>query len=76
MTMDRAVRNGPLAKAQKKRNGRIARIRSPGERPFAVVKDVFDGWYTRVKTLERVAIKEPFSSISPATCFVSGSFPA
>lgn len=35
MTMDRAVRNGPLTKAQKKRNGRIARIRSPGERPFA-----------------------------------------
>lgn len=60
MTMDRATRGHELTERQKRRNTRIARIRSPGERVFAVTKNIFDGWYTLVKTLPRVRIKEMF----------------
>ena len=38
----------------------ISRIRAPGERPFGVIKRVFKGERTFVKTLERVRIKEIF----------------
>ena len=47
-----------------KRNKAISRIRSPGERPFAVIKRVFHGGETLVKTLGRVAIKEVFKAFS------------
>lgn len=60
MTMDRAVRGRKLDAKQKQRNWRITRIRSPGERMYAVIKNTFDGWYTLVKTLERVRVKEMF----------------
>ena len=60
MTMDRAVRGRGLDSKQKQRNWRIAKIRSPGERVYAVIKNTFDGWYTLVKTLERVRVKEMF----------------
>ncbi|MBI5332679.1 MAG: hypothetical protein HZB65_03840, partial [Candidatus Aenigmarchaeota archaeon] len=35
MTMKKAVRGKPLTKKEKKYNKTIAKIRSPGERPFA-----------------------------------------
>jgi IS5 family transposase len=57
-TMKRAVRGRKLDAAEKKRNRAISRIRSPGERPFGVVKRVFRGGRTLVKTLTRVSIKE------------------
>lgn len=38
----------------------ISKIRSPGERPIGVIKRVFNGARTLVKTLERVRIKEVF----------------
>ena len=38
----------------------ISRVRSLGERPFGVIKRVFHGGRTLVKTLERVTIKEIF----------------
>ena len=41
-------------------NKSISKKRAPGERPFAVVKVVFNGARTKVKTLARVAIKELF----------------
>jgi IS5 family transposase len=41
-TMDRAVRGRPLTKEQKERNRRISSVRSPGERPFSVIKTVFN----------------------------------
>jgi len=59
-TMGRSVRGRRLNGGQQKRNRAIGRIRSPGERPFSVVKRVFRGERTRVTTRERVQVKEMF----------------
>lgn len=63
-TMQRATRAKKLNKRELKRNGNISRIRSVGERPFAVIKNVFKNGYTNVKTLGRVSIKEMFKFLS------------
>lgn len=60
MTMKRATRAGKLNGGERKRNCFIARIRAPGERPFSVVKRVFNGARTFVKRLARVSAKEMF----------------
>lgn len=60
MTMKRATRNRKLNGGEQKRNKAISRVRAPGERPFGVIKRVFNGGRTFVKTLERVKIKEIF----------------
>ena len=60
MTMKRGTRAGKLNGGEQKRNKMISRIRAPGERPFGVIKRVFNGRRTSVKTLERVSIKEMF----------------
>lgn len=57
-TMKRATRARKLNGGELKRNKLISGVRSPGERPFAVVKRVFKGGRTLVKRLERVSIKE------------------
>ena len=59
-TMKRAVRGRKLNGGEQLRNKMIRKIRSPGERPHAVIKRVFNGDRTRVKTLERVKMKELF----------------
>lgn len=59
-TMKRATRARKLNGGELKRNKRISRIRSPGERPYAVIKRVFHGTRTFVKTLIRVRVKEMF----------------
>jgi IS5 family transposase len=59
-TMKRAVRGRKLNGGEQKRNKAISRIRAPGERPFSVIKRVFKGDRTQVKTLERVRVKEMF----------------
>jgi len=59
-TMKRAVRGRKLNGGEQKRNKAISRVRSTGERPFSVIKRVFHGDRTMVKTLERVHIKEMF----------------
>ncbi len=59
-TMQRATKNKKLNGGEQKRNKAISRIRAPGERPYAVMKRVFRGDRTQVKTLERVLIKELF----------------
>ena len=59
-TMDRASRNKPLTDEQLKRNREISTVRAPGERPFSVVKRVFNGAHTFIKSLRRVRIKEMF----------------
>jgi IS5 family transposase len=56
-TMKRATRKRKLNGGEQNRNRCIARIRSPGERVFSVVKGVFNGWYTNVKTIDRVMMK-------------------
>lgn len=60
MTMKRATRARKLNGGEQRRNNCIAKIRSPGERQYAVIKRVFDGGRTLVKTIERVSIKEMF----------------
>ena len=60
-TMDRAVRGRPLTKEQKERNRRISSIRAPGERPFSVIKTVFNRARTRYKRLGRVNIQSLMS---------------
>ena len=55
-----SMKRGILTTREKLRNKRICRIRAPGERPFSVIKRVFKGDRTQVKTLERVEIKEMF----------------
>lgn len=59
-TMKRATKNRKLNGGELLRNKSISRIRSIGERPFAVIKRVFNGDRTQVKTLERVMMKELF----------------
>ena len=60
-TMKRAARGHPLCEQEIERNKKISAIRSPGERPFSVIKKVFHNGTTRVKTLVRVSIKEMFN---------------
>lgn len=59
-TMKRGTRKGKIKGGEQKRNKAISRIRAPGERPFSVIKRIFNGGRTYVKTLERVNIKEMF----------------
>jgi len=59
-TMKRGTRAGKLNGGEQRYNKAISRIRSPGERPFGVIKRVFNGGRTYVKTLGRVSIKEMF----------------
>ncbi len=62
--MKRATRARKLNGGEQKRNKWISRRRSPGERPFAVIKRVFHGSHTFVKTLQRVRIKEMFKCMA------------
>jgi IS5 family transposase len=55
-----SMKRGILTPHEKLRNKRICRIRAPGERPFSVIKRVFHGDRTQVKTIERIEIKEMF----------------
>jgi transposase, IS5 family len=64
MTMKRGTRKGKLNGGEQKRNKAISRIRAPGERPFSVIKRVFNGGRTLVKNLARVRIKETFKCIA------------
>jgi IS5 family transposase len=59
-TMKRSVRGRKLNGGEQKRNKAIGRLRAPGERLFSVIKRVFHGDRTAVKTLERVRVKEMF----------------
>jgi len=59
-TMKKGARNRKLNGGEQLRNKSISRIRAPGERPYAVMKRVFRGDRTNVKTIERVLMKELF----------------
>ena len=56
-TMKRAARGHPISIRDKLRNKRISRKRSPGERPFAVVKRVMIGGSTMLTELHRVFVQ-------------------
>lgn len=59
-TMKPNPKGKKLNRREQKRNKAISQIRAPGERPFAVIKRVFHGARTLIKTLARVKIKEMF----------------
>lgn len=59
-----SMKRGNLSIKDKLRNKRISKIRIIGERPFAVIKNVFNGHCTKVKTHERVSIKEMFKCMA------------
>ena len=64
VTMYRATRGHPLSNWDKSRNLQISRIRSPGERPFSVIKTVFRAAHVLVTTIERVRVKMVFTAIA------------
>jgi IS5 family transposase len=59
-TMKRAVRNHPLGIRDKNRNKRITRKRSTGERPYAVIKNIFKSGHQLVTTKLRTHTKNLF----------------
>jgi IS5 family transposase len=63
-TMKRGVRNHPIGIWDKLRNKRISKKRSPGERPYAVIKTVFKSAHTMVTTIARVHAKMIFAAMS------------
>ncbi|MFA6225865.1 MAG: IS5 family transposase [Methanoregula sp.] len=67
-TMKRGVRNHPIGIWDKLINKRISRKRSPGERPYAVIKTVFKSAHTMVTTIARVHAKMIFAAMSFNIC--------
>ncbi|HEU17200.1 MAG TPA: transposase, partial [Methanolinea sp.] len=61
-TMKRGARGHPVGIKDKLRNRRISKKRAKGERPFAVIKNVFNAGKVMVTTLERVKVKCMFSA--------------
>jgi IS5 family transposase len=61
-TMKRSVRAHPIGIWDILRNKRISKKRAPGERPYAVIKNVFKSGHTMVTTVARVAVKMVFVS--------------
>jgi len=59
-TMKRALRGRKLNGGEQRRNARISIVRAPGERPYAVIREVFHGGITSVTTLARVHVKNIF----------------
>ncbi len=62
-TMRRGTRGHPLGIWDRLRNRRISRKRSPGERPFAVIKRVFGSGHVLVTTVDRVRVKMVFACL-------------
>jgi IS5 family transposase len=56
-TMKRGARDHPIGIRDVLRNKRISRKRSPGERPFAVIRTVFKSAHVRVTTVARTHVK-------------------
>jgi len=62
-TMKRATRGHPLGIRDKLRNKRISRKRAPGERPFAVIKRMFNAGHVLVTSVPRVRVKLVFACL-------------
>lgn len=63
-TMRKAYRNTPLTQKDKVWNKRISRKRAPGERPFAVIKKVFNRGHTLLKNIHRIIVQQVFNAFS------------
>src|SRR5512137_2111199 len=68
VTMWKATRGHPLDSWDRRRNLQISKIRAPGERPFAVIKNVFQAAHVLVTTAERVHVKMIFTAIAYNLC--------
>src|SRR5512136_1626591 len=64
VTMWKATRGHPLSSWDRRRTLQISKIRSPGERPFAVIKTVFKAAHVLVTTVGRVHVKMVFTAIA------------
>jgi len=62
-TMRRGVRGHPLGIRDKLRNRRISRRRAPGERPFAVIKRVFNAGHMLMTMVPRIHVKMVFACL-------------
>jgi len=62
-TMKRASRGHPLGIRDRLRNRRISRRRAPGERPFAMLKRVFNAGHVLVTTVPWVHVKMVFACL-------------
>ena len=58
--MDKASREHPLTIEKIRRNLRITRKRSPGERPYSVMKVIMNGGHTLVTMVRRCRAKAMF----------------
>ena len=56
-TMARMTTDAPLGELDRERNRLISKLRSPGERPHAVIKRVFGAGRVLVTTVKRVYVK-------------------
>ena len=56
-TMARRTTDAPLGELDRERNRLISKLRSPGERPHAVIKRVFGAGRVLVTTVKRVYVK-------------------
>jgi IS5 family transposase len=56
-TMKRRTTEKPLGELDKERNRLISKLRSPGERPHAVIKRIFGAGRVLVTTVRRVQIR-------------------
>ena len=63
-TMRRGVKGHPLGIRDRLRNRRMSRRRAPGERPFAVIKRVFNAGHVLVMTVPRVHVKMVFACLN------------
>jgi transposase, IS5 family len=63
-TMKKAYRNTPLTTEDKQENLRLSKIRSPGERPYHVIKNCFGNTLLSVTTSCRVHIRNVFTVIA------------
>ena len=59
-TMDKASREHPLTVEKIRRNLRITRKCSPGERPYSVMKGIMNGGHTLVTMVRRCRVKAMF----------------
>jgi IS5 family transposase len=62
--MQRGVRGHPIGIRDILRNKRISKKRSPGERPYAVINNVFHYAHTHVTTVFRAHVKMMFAAFS------------
>jgi transposase, IS5 family len=63
-TMKRRTTDKPLSELDKERNRLISKLRSPGERPHAVIKRVFGAGRVLVTTVRRVHVKMVVTAIA------------